>query len=210
MSVTPPEGDVLAHGPWNNNAELIADVARIHLNRTWRTLDLTYGLGRFWTIWRPDYLVGCDLNPAKSPFGEPVDFRATPFETNGFDAVVFDGPYKFVGTSTGRGPSASDEDYGVEGGMKWQDRMILLQQGTVEACRLATKVVLVKVMDQVVSGAKRFQTRAMEEAARGVGWRLADEFHIETGVRPQPRLRQLHASGNFSTLQVYKPTRAAR
>lgn len=82
------------------NAEVIEQLARPrfveYLRPEWRTLDPTYGEGRFWTRWRPDDLVACDLNPAKSPIGRSVDFRPglSGFPDNSFDAVVIDGPYK--------------------------------------------------------------------------------------------------------------------
>lgn len=49
----------MAAGTWANNAELIRDavVPLGYLRDEWRTLDPIYGLGRFWTLWRPRSLV---------------------------------------------------------------------------------------------------------------------------------------------------------
>ena len=33
-----------------------------YLRPEWTTLDATYGLGRFWKLWRPEVLIGNDLH----------------------------------------------------------------------------------------------------------------------------------------------------
>lgn len=200
---------VMAIGDWKNNAELIADLPKLgYLRPEWETLDLTYGLGRFWRKWQPDMLIGCDINPKRSPVGFPVDFRHTPFLDQSFDVVVFDGPYKLNGKPSKGGPADSDEDYGVEKYTRWQDRMELLCQGLEEACRLARRFVLCKMQDQVVSGAKRWQTRILPGVASGCSFVLEDQFHLRTGMRAQPKDReQHHAGANYSTLHVYRRVR---
>lgn len=50
----------MAIGGWANNAELIADCARLgYLRSDWLTLDPTYGNGRFWTF--PDGYIPATL-----------------------------------------------------------------------------------------------------------------------------------------------------
>ena len=71
---------MLAIGQARTSAELMLDVVELgYLDRTMVTLDPTWGLGRFWKRWRPDHLVGSDLDPAKSPIGFPVDFTELPW-----------------------------------------------------------------------------------------------------------------------------------
>lgn len=207
---------VMAFGDWKDNAELIAAAAQLgYLHRDWATLDPTYGLGRFWTIFRPAALTACDLNPDRSPLGRPVDFRMLPFADRSFRAVVLDGPYKLNGTSTGAGASASDEDYGVDEWASVDDRHKLICEGITECLnvllagarsdRATGGYLLVKCMDQVNGGKVRWQTRLFADHAETYpGVRLVDMLHLP-GYRAQPSGRsQQHARRNYSTLLVLR------
>ncbi len=181
---------------------MIEDVARLgYLEGS--VLDLTYGYGTFWKDWQPAELTTNDLNPAKGEFH--YDFRKTPWGSKDFDTVVFDPPYKLNGTSRPE-DCGVDERYGVDVPMRWQDKFELIADGLAEALRLARKYVLLKCMDQVVSGAKRWQT--FEMAARVIdhgGWVLADRLDLLVTPRPQPEgRRQVHSRGNYSTLLVFE------
>jgi hypothetical protein len=190
-----------------NNAELIVQCHRLgYLRYDWLTLDPTYGYGKFWTLWRPVDLIGTDIIPAKSPFGRSVDFTDMPFSSGSFDAVVFDPPYKLNGTSTGKGPAASDEGFGVDGAyVKWQDRHQLIRDGITECVRVLKPkgMLLVKCQDQVC-GKKRWQTREFSAHAESLGCRLVDMLHLPGGRKQPPGRRQLHALQNFSTMLVLK------
>jgi hypothetical protein len=194
--------EVKAFDTYPTNADLIAAAVRLgYLRKEWVTLDPTWGDGTFWKTWRPDALHASDVDQRKSPHGwGSVDVRRLPHDSVSFDAVVFDGPYKFNGT-----PDAeTDERYGVHLPTRWQDRMDLLIDGTRECARVAGIMLLVKCQDQVVSGKKRWQTRVLTEAAEEAGFGLLDALHFEGG-RPQPEgRRQVHARQNFSTLLVLK------
>ena len=189
---------------WPTNGHMIADVAKLgYLDGD--CLDVTYGLGVFWSRWRPESLVACDLNAAKSPIGYSVDFTNLPRDFQGqFDAVVIDPPYKLNGQPT----RASDERYGVEEYTPWRDRITLMREGMVECYRtLRPKgYLLVKVMDQVVSGKKRWLTDdATEQAVRFMAMEKVDRFDMLTKPRPQPEgRRQLHSLQNYSTLLVFQ------
>lgn len=195
---------MFALGAWENNAELIADCARLgYLHDLWLTLDPTYGLGRFWAAWRPRFLTACDLDPAKSPLGQSVDFTAMPFDDASFDAVVFDPPYKLNGTG---GSHASDAGYGVANSVRWQDRHALIIDGITECVRVLAPggMLLVKCQDQVCSGQVRWQTRIFADHAESLGCRLVDQLHLQS-YRPQPPGRsQKHSRRNYSTLLVLK------
>jgi hypothetical protein len=57
--------------------------------------------------------------------------------TKAFDTVVLDPPYKLNGTSTGEGPAASDESYGVGGPYQSvEDKHTLIKDGIVECARI--------------------------------------------------------------------------
>lgn len=201
---------VMAISTAKNNAELIAQCHQLgYLRDEWSTLDPTYGLGRFWALWRPIELVASDLDPAKSPQGVSIDFRSMPWPDGTFDAVVLDGPYKLNGTSTGRGAATSDADYGVTTWASWQDRHQLIRDGITECARVHNGVgfLLVKCQDQVCGGKVRWQTREFADHAESIGYRLVDVLHLPS-YRAQPECRrQEHARRNYSTLLVLEKGR---
>lgn len=194
---------VLAAHSWRDNGELIADVAALgYLRLEDRTLDMTWGRGRFWTRFRPTVLVGVDLNTDADVRADNADL---PFADSTFDAVVYDPPYKLNGT-----PSLGDFDnrYGVDRATRWQDRHDLIIEGIDEAARVLRSggVFLLKCQDQVCSGAMRWQTDEFSEAARNVGLEKIDRFDLLGKHRPQPMegRTQRHAHGRPSTLLVFR------
>ena len=193
-----------------NNAQLIAQCAQLgYLRPTDRVLDATYGLGRFWAVWRPERLYGCDLDPTRAR-NAITDFTRLPFPTGTFDAVVLDPPYKLNGVSHGRGGASCDADYGVAGRpVRWQDRMQLCRDGVADCARVLAPggTLLVKCQDQVVSGAVRWQTHDFAAHAAAHGCRLVDQLHLRS-YRPQPAgRRQVHARRNYSTLLILEVNR---
>lgn len=193
------------------NAELIEQCAELgYLRAEWLTLDPTWGSGKFWTKWRPDWIVGSDLDPALSPIGVSRDFRDLPYRTDGqsgIEAVVLDPPYKLNGTSTGKGPATSDESYGVHGpNVSWQDRHELIRDGISECVRVLKPkgMLLVKVQDQVCSGAKRWQTREFADHAESLGCRLVDMLHLPGGRKQPEGRRQVHSRQNYSTMLILR------
>jgi len=195
---------VLAISSARNNAELVEQcVALNYLARDWRTLDPTYGKGRFWRRWRPLELIGHDLDPDKAPHG-PADFTRLPYGPETFDVVVFDGPYKLNGAA---GSHASDEDYGVATSASWAERHDLLRAGITEAARIVVParrvrvdrgryeleagIVLIKCQDQVCAGAVRWQTREFADHAETVGLDLVDALLL-VGHRAQPQRTRKH------------------
>jgi hypothetical protein len=196
------ESPVMAIDDWPSNADLIRDCARLgYLRSDWRTLDPTWGYGAFWTLWLPDELWASDLNPAKSPVGESVDFRDLPWADRFFDAVVFDAPYKLNGTPT----EDVDERYGVHVPTEWRERMAMIRDGITECARvLGDGCLLVKCQDQVCSGKVRWQTVDFTNHAMSLGLGLVDRLDF-LSYRPQPHgRRQVHARRNASTLLVLK------
>lgn len=193
---------VLATANYRTNGELIAAAAELdYLRSEWRTLDPTFGLGVFWSIWRPDRLVAHDIDPTKSPTGTSVDATNLPYEDRSFDAVVIDGPYKLNGTPT----EAVDSRYGVQVPARWQDRMALLGRMLAEGARvLGDGCLLFKCQDQVCSGKVRWQTHVFTAQAEGLGLGLVDRLDM-ISYRPQPDgTRQVTARRNTSSLLVFK------
>lgn len=197
---------IRAIGSRSTNAQLMADCAKLgYLNG--RVLDLTYGLGRFWTEFRPDDLTTNDWDESRGA-DHQWDFTSVPLPSGSFDSVVLDPPYKLNGTG---GSHPSDEAYGVaDPYMSINDRHMLMKLGLREAIRLARTggFVLAKCQDQVSSGQVQWQTLLLNAcAAAGVAdgaWgKLVDMLHVQS-YRSQPaRRRQLHARRDYSTLLVF-------
>lgn len=185
----------------STNADLMIACRDLgYLDNAWHILDPTYGEGAFWNLWRPDWLFTNDLD--RDVVVECYDdFRSLDWPDGRFGAVTFDPPYKLNGTA---GSHPSDRRYGVAKTVRWQDRHQLIFEGIVECLRV-TKVggfVLIKCMDQVVSGHKRWQARVFANHAEAHGGDLVDMLHLP-GQRAQPGGRsQVHSHANYSTLLV--------
>ena len=196
---------------WRTNAELIAAVHELgYIDDDDTVLDPTYGNGRWWTTWRPQFLVRTDANPAKSPgWVGGADFTYLPFADAQFGTVAFDPPYKLNGTAT---PSV-DEPYGVESYASHTDRHDLIRRGMVECARVLRPggVLLVKCQDQVCGGRVRWQTLEFSNHGQDViGLQLVDRLDM-IGGRPQPSgRRQVHARRNSSTMLVFRKPKPRR
>jgi hypothetical protein len=193
------------------NADLIVACHRLgYIRDDDIVLDPTYGLGRWWTKWRPAKLWASDIigERSKYNFGDPVDFRDIPLSDGEVDVVAFDPPYKLNGTG---GSHPSDEGYGVDGEYRsWQSKHELIRDGMTECTRVLKVggVLLAKMQDQVCSGHVRWQTKEFWVHATSIGLDLVDELHL-LSYRAQPEgRRQLHARRNFSTLQVYRKVKS--
>lgn len=186
------------------NADLILDAHRLkYLRNDDVIFDATYGRGVMWQRWRPlrGALIANDLW-TEAACGLHHDFRwLVGCPTENFDAVVFDPPYKLNGTPAMGG---MDERYGVASYTRWQDRYALIEDGLVECARVCKRHLLVKCMDQVVSGKVRWQTIDFTNHVHAyTGMRLVDQLHLP-GMREQPAgRRQVHARRNYSTLLVF-------
>lgn len=194
--------EVLAANNWRSNAHLIADVARLgYLHKDWVTLDPTYGLGNWWTIFRPSVLIKHDKYTL-----DQVDFRSLPHDDRSFKVVAFDPPYKLNGTDQGEGAR-----YGVARPMTWQAKMQMIREGITECGRVTDDILLVKCQNQVCSGKVRWQTIEFSNHAYAVGLDLEDMFDYYGGYRPQPEdRRQVHARGRGSTLLVFRKPRSRK
>jgi len=211
MAIGGPPGKVAARtADWADNSELIADVARLgYIVGT--VLDPTYGEGTFWKAWRPDFLVGTDLDPEKSGWilrpldsslsrlrcPKSVDFTDLPYLDLSFETVVFDPPYKFNGT-----PDPAEERYGTHKTTRWQDRLDLILSGVDECARVASRYLLVKCQDQVVSGRVVWQTDMVTDVANLAGFDKVDRFDFIGGrVQPSNRTKKCPTCAGTGTNQ---------
>lgn len=194
--------DVLAIGTRTNNAELVADLHQLgYINGN--VLDATYGLGRFWSQYRPENLTAVDLDPRRGVL--VADFRCLPFASNTFDSATFDPPYKLNGTSTGKGASASDDDYGVGGAYQTVgQKHALMLDGMTECARVTSGHLIVKCQDQICSGSLQMQTVMMIDHGKAIGCKLVDVLHVSGHRKQPPGRRQIHARRDYSTALVFE------
>lgn len=198
MSLAELEQPVLAAAPRASNAALIADVARLHLDRSMLTLDATFGRGTWWRVWSPDRLVSVDRSK-----GEPMvraDFCRLPFGRV-FGLVAYDPPYKLNGT-----PSAPDERYGVDLPATREGREQLIVDGVTGCADVMAPgaTLLVKIQDQVNGGKMRWQSIMVAVHAATLGLRLVDRLDM-LGARAQPAgTSQQHARDRGSSLLVFR------
>jgi hypothetical protein len=154
------------------NAQAIADYATLGILRdTDRVLDLTVGPhAGLWKLWRPDVdcgglLVTNDLDPNVAA-DHHFDATALPFRDRAFDVSALDLPYGYRGTSR----LDSDQRYGLRRPYRTANEIdALLFAGTVEALRVASRLVLVKCQDQNVSDHYRGQPWFVRDVARRHG-----------------------------------------
>lgn len=191
---------IFAATDWPTNAHMIADCKRLnYINGL--VVDVTYGEGNFWTIYRPDGLVGHDKWK-----GDGVDFRALPEADGSVDTLVFDPPYKLSGTPA---LGEMDDRYGVDARHpnSWQTVHQIIRDGIKEAGRVVRSGghLLLKCMNQVAGGKVRWQTDEFTRAAMMVGFRKQDQLEFLRKGRPQPEgTVQLHARRNLSSLLVFE------
>jgi len=187
------------------NGPLIAAAAAIWIRPTDWVVDMTYGLGRFWTDYQPANLTAHDIDPAK---GDGVDFRDLPHPDATVDVAVFDPPYIAQGGRDTSTIPAMLGRYGLDTAPKSVAELeALLADGIEEAARVLTPSgrLLVKCMDYVNGG--RFVKGRHHVVATAECHQLeqVDEFVHHSGLGPQPPGRaQLHSRRSHSFLCVFQ------
>ncbi len=184
---------------YTSNADLIVACRELgYLRDHVATLDATYGMGTFWTKWKPEgWFIGNDIDPDKGAYtGDFTDLR---WEDCSFEQVVFDPPYKLNGTPDG----AVDYRYGVHEVRTWQQRMELIEAGVKECARVTASILLVKCQDQVVSGHVVWQVDEVTRWATECGLVKVDLLHYQGGREQPSGRRQVHARRNYSSLIVF-------
>lgn len=191
------------------NGELIATVAQLWIRPTDLVVDVTYGRGKFWTVYRPENLVAHDLYTV-----DGVDFRELPEADGSVDVVVFDPPY----TSPGGRKTSTVPDFNSRYGLvdvpaTPEATKALIADGIDEAARVLRVGgrLLVKTMDYVSSGQLVLGRHHVVTTALACGLRQVDEFVHFSGTGPQPTKnrdgsprRQVHSRRAHSFLCVFE------
>lgn len=206
-----PRSYVLAATAWSSNAELILDCARLgYLRAEWNTLDATYGLGKWWDIWRPASLTTNDLDPDKTA-DTHEDFRAMGWDSGAFDAATYDPPY----IAPGGRSSSTVGDFNNRFGLHSTPRRPEGLQDYIDAglkevarCVRPRGFILVKCKNYVNGGKLWPGTFLTWKAGAALGLELFDCMEHLSGTGPQSQESQEHARSNYSTLLVFKKTAA--
>ena len=198
------------------NGPMIATVAELWINDADFVVDTTFGLGNWWTSYRPTNFVAHDLDPAK---GDGVDFRRLPEATGSVDVVAFDPPYISIG---GRDTSTVHDllsRYGLSSAPKSTSELDeMIADGIQEAARVLkprTGRLLLKSMNYVKSGKHHpGHLIALNNCLSNGYFIILDEFVHYSGTGPQPKLnpdgtprRQVHARAAHSFLTVLGRTK---
>lgn len=184
-----PVGPILESVYRGTNAELMRAVAPLYL--TGSVLDVTYGQGKWWDLYRPHPFVFHDIAL------DGVDFRDLPYfdrESDRFDTVVFDPPYVLSGgaSSARLGPDFQNR-YGIgyadpayrPPSAKGRDALHdLILDGFTECCRVARCWVLAKCMEYAQGGRFHDVPTMISDRARELGWVKHDQIVHHTGPGP--------------------------
>ena len=187
------------------NGPLIAAAATLWINDDKLVLDVTYGRGNFWTVYRPANLTTHDIAI------DGVDFRSLPEPDGAVDVVVFDPPYIAQGgRETSTLPGFLDA-YGLHDVPKTAKELRqLITDGIKECTRVLAPGgrLIIKCMDYISGGIYQQGRHHVVEEAMRCGLRQVDEFVHYSGVGPQPdRLRQFHSRRAHSFLCIFRKSR---
>lgn len=191
---------VLAAGPWKNNAEMILGVVELGYIREYDdVVDLTYGRGNWWKKYKPGSLAHSDR----------WDFTDLPHDLDDrFDVAVFDPPY----VSTGGRKTSTIPDFNDRYGVIDAPRNPYLMHhkntlGLANAMRVVKPngLILCKCMDYVSSGELMMASHWLWNEAMDMHLTVQDRFLLVGHARVQPKGRpQKHARNNFSTLYIFR------
>ncbi len=204
-----PDGPVLT-AKQGTNADLFPDILRLYLEDGAEILDATYGRGVFWRNIPDDKyrIVKNDIDQERGDVH--YDFRELPEEwENRFEAVILDPPYLYTGgfrtlrDSIDRGYRNRERARSGIHGVAAVHQMYAL--GMVEAYRVLQVggFLIVKCMDQVMSGKQTWMHLEMQRLAEILGFKNKDLFVMVANSTPTMRhARQLHARRNHSYFLV--------
>lgn len=208
---------VLSSFVGRNNSDLIAHIAPLWLPPEALVVDVTYGRGKFWDVYKPPRFIAHDLYTL-----DGVDFRDLPEEKDAVDVIVMDPSYVSPGGRTTSGAKFADmaERYAMHGTAKDPVAQWRIIADGIEHCasKLAPDgVLLLKAMNYVWSGKVQWCVRWAFAWLEEVGLTVEDEIIHVGGTGPQPKTnrdgtprRQVHARRNHSTLIVARKPRRRR
>jgi len=214
-----------------DNSDQFPDVLALYVPPPALILDMTYGRGVFWRKVEQEFAVhyiGGDLDRPRTMHEElylvvandidselsntHYDFRSLPEEwADRFDAVVLDPPYLYQGgietlkDSIDRGYKNKERSRSGIHGVALVHQ--LYAAGMSEAYRVLRRkgILIVKCMDQVMSGKQVWMGWEMQRLAETLGFVSEDLFVLVNKSTPTMRHKvQDHARRNHSYFLVFK------
>ena len=200
-----------------NNADLVAEAARLYIPDGSQVADVTWGKGAFWRkVDTSKFTVqGSDI--AEHIGGKDgivqADFRCLPYDDESFDVVVLDPPYVH-----NPGKHMTDSRYNnaeTTTGLSHSDIRTLYRDGMREAMRVLRHGgrILVKGKDEIESGKQCWSQTELLLDAISLGLYGKDSFVLVPSSRTAMGRwsKQLHARKVHSFLWVFeKPTKTDR
>lgn len=206
--------DLVVSSHIGENSDLFAQILKLHVAKSAKIADVTYGKGVFW---RKVDLSQYQLFPTDLKTG--VDCRDLPYADGEMDAVVLDPPYmeglyrndnSFAGKGT---HEAFQENYSngerpKEISAKWHDAVLeMYVRAAIEAKRVLRDggVLIVKCQDEVSAGVQRLTHVEIIVNFNLLGFYAKDLFVLTRQNRPGVTrvLKQLHARKNHSYFIVF-------
>lgn len=178
---------------WRTNAHLIDEVRQLHWEPGQSVVDVTYGEGGWWTIWRPDGLIGHDRY-----VGDGVDYGELPEADGTVDVLAYDPPYVGGGGYDTSTIKTFRERYGIHAASVGHAKVLAeIVRPFPEFARVLRPAargdkygggrLWFKGMNYVVGGQYRTVAYDALQIARADGWRLVDEFYYVNSGGAQPR-----------------------
>lgn len=185
MATKQPPRVILSAYAWPTNADLIADVAKLYVKRTWHVLDPTYGGGAWWSVFRPRKLTAHDLYTL-----DGVDFRQLPEDADTFDCAVFDPAYVVPGGRDSSTIKKMHKTYGMDTTEKTPQlqHSLVIAPGLKEITRVLKPraPLFMKAQPYITSGNMYDGAQLVEEELKDIGYRIVDRF-VHLG---QPRAQE--------------------
>lgn len=195
-----PVGQILGSVFVGTNAELMTAVAPFYLDG--HVVDVTFGWGGWWTLWRPEQFTCHDLFKL-----DGVDYTALPELDGSVDAVCFDPPY----IPQGGYDTSTQKDFADRYGLQSMSRAGLRAQneaGLTECARItrAGGFVLVKCNDFVNGGGFHLGHRWVMDHGETCGLAVHDLIIHHTGSGPGGHniFTPVRARRHHSYLVVFK------
>lgn len=197
---------VCAATKWKSNAEMILDIVELgYIRPTDRVIDLTFGGGKWWTLYQHPGLFWANLSPDDGldeippymdgwtcrdfrEFGEILDHAV--IENGGFDVTVFDPDYVSMGGRATSGMPEFMDRYGLRNSASTPE---LLQKdnerGLAEAMRITKPggLILAKCAPYISSGVRKEGDWWARDAALAMGLTVHDMLIHVGNVRAQPK-----------------------
>jgi hypothetical protein len=193
----------LACTDWATNGELVATLHELgYIGLGDRVLDVTYGRGKWWDVFRPADLTVHDLHTV-----DGVDFRDLPEPDEFADVTVIDAPFVPQGGTDHEHTAEFRDRYGLNGAPQHRTELThLIMDGIAEAVRVTRRGGLVLVKCQPFQSGKFFHNMPaiICRHAEGLGLRQIDQGIMRRRTGPTSTLVFNHLRSNYSVMLVFQ------